>query len=176
MHAQRGFSLIEALLTLGLIAGLLVAGVPALQGLLLEARMAARVNALVHGIHAARTLARGRGQPAVVCRSAVTAQCAGAGDWASGWIVFVNADGEEPPQIDGGERIVAREPLVESIRARSNRAAYVLRPWSLRATNGTVVFCDARGAAGARAVVVSTTGRPRVTRRAPGGRPLDCAA
>lgn len=174
MRANRGIGLTDVLLALGLLAVLAGAGVPALRGLLLEARMAAAVNALVHGIHAARTLARGGNRDAVVCRSDGTARCAGTGDWAGGWIVFVNDDGDEPPQVDAGERIVTWQQPAAGLRARSNRVAYVLRPWSLRATNGTVVFCDGRGAAGARAVIVSTTGRPRVARRSAAGQPLAC--
>jgi hypothetical protein len=38
-----------------------------------------------------------------------------------------------------------------------------------------VVFCDRRGAAAAKAVIVSYTGRPRVDRLAPDGKPLQCA-
>jgi hypothetical protein len=56
----------------------------------------------------------------------------------------------------------------------SNRPFYELRPAG-RSTNGTVVFCDRRGAAAARAVIVSFTGRPRVDTRDADGRPLRCA-
>jgi hypothetical protein len=40
--------------------------------------------------------------------------------------------------------------------------------------NGTVTFCDTRGPAAARAVIISYTGRPRVSDRGPGRRPLVC--
>ena len=45
----------------------------------------------------------------------------------------------------------------------------------LRATNGTLVVCDARDRAEARAVIVSYTGRPRVAWEDAAGKPYDCA-
>jgi type IV fimbrial biogenesis protein FimT len=57
----------------------------------------------------------------------------------------------------------------------SNRPYYEFRP-GRRSTNGSIVFCDGRGAVAARAVIVSYTGRPRVARVDAEGRPLKCAA
>ena len=56
----------------------------------------------------------------------------------------------------------------------ANRASFQFRPFFWRSTNGTVTFCDERGVAAARAVIVSYTGRPRVSDRGP-GRALTCA-
>ena len=44
------------------------------------------------------------------------------------------------------------------------------------ATNGTLVYCDRRREAAARALVISYTGRPRVAAEGPAGRDLDCPA
>ncbi len=174
MHPHRGIALVDVVLALALVGVLAGLGVPALYTLVLESRMTTAVNGLVHAVHAARTLARSSDTDAVVCRSTGAAQCMGAGDWAAGWIVFVNTDGDDPPRVDAGERVVAWQDRATNLTATSNRTAYVLRPWSLRATNGSVIFCDARGATAARAVIVSTTGRPRVARRTGAGKPLTC--
>ena len=40
--------------------------------------------------------------------------------------------------------------------------------------NGTLVFCDPRGSAHARAIIISHTGRPRVARLDADGKPLRC--
>jgi type IV fimbrial biogenesis protein FimT len=56
----------------------------------------------------------------------------------------------------------------------SNRPYYEFRV-GRRSTNGTVVFCDRRGTAAARSVIVSYTARPRVADRDADGRPLQCA-
>jgi type IV fimbrial biogenesis protein FimT len=55
-----------------------------------------------------------------------------------------------------------------------NRIRFSYRPFGRRSTNGTVTYCDDRGADAARAVIVSYTGRPRTASLAPGGKPLRC--
>lgn len=176
MLRAAGITLIEMLVALAVAAVLAGAATPLCRSLLLEARMTAAVNALVHGVHAARRLAHTQLRDAVVCRSMNGRQCAAPGDWSAGWIVYVNRDGDDPPAVDPGEPVVAAHEGPLPLAVTSNRRAFVVRPFQLRATNGTVVFCDARGPAGARAVVVSYTGRPRVTRQGAGGRPLACPA
>ena len=176
MRSSPGFTLLELLATVAVAAIVLASGVPFVRSLVLDARRTSAVNGLVHGIHLARTEAHRDLRDVVVCRSATGSTCAAAGNWASGWIVFVNEDRDDPPQIDGGERVlhVIQRQSVGSIT--SNRRAYVLRPYALRATNGTVVFCDERGRPAARAVIVSYTGRPRVSTRNASGQPLTCTA
>ena len=55
-----------------------------------------------------------------------------------------------------------------------NRPYFDFRPIMRRSTNGTLVFCDERGPAAARAVIVSYTGRPRVDTVAADGARLVC--
>jgi type IV fimbrial biogenesis protein FimT len=177
MHAtdaNAGATLAELLLAVAVVAIVLGLGVPALRGFLLDVRLAAAVNALVHAVHLARQEAQRDLRDVVVCRSTDGRHCAPPGDWSSGWIVFVNRDGDDPPVVDATEPVLHASGPVGPARVSSNRRAYVLRPYAMRATNGTVVFCDERGAARARAVIVSYTGRPRVSHRQAGGQPLAC--
>lgn len=176
MRRCRGLTLLEMLVALVVLAVLSGAAIPFMRTLLLEARMTEAVNALVHAIHAARQLAQAEMRDAVVCRSTSALQCAPPGDWSDGWIVFVNRDGDEPPAVDKGEPIVLAHQRGPVLSMTSNRRAYVLHPSYLRATNGTVVFCDERGGDSARAVVVSYTGRPRVSDRSASGKRLACPA
>jgi type IV fimbrial biogenesis protein FimT len=176
MRRAAGLTLVELLIAIGVVAVLTTLATSLFRGLLLEARMTSAVNALVHAVHLARQVAQQDLRDVVVCRSLDASQCAPGGNWASGWIAFVNQDRDDPPVVDSGEQVlhaVQDQPL-RSIA--SNRRAYVMRPYALRATNGTVVFCDDRGAEAARAVIVSYTGRPRVARRTAGGGPLSCPA
>jgi type IV fimbrial biogenesis protein FimT len=173
-HAHAGATLAELLVAVAIAALVLGLGVPAMRNLVLDARMTAAVNALVHAVHFARQEAQRDLRDVVVCRSTDGHDCASPGDWSSGWIVFVNRDGDDPPAVDVAEPVLHATGAVGPARVRSNRRAYVLRPYALRATNGTVVFCDERGAAQARAVIVSYTGRPRVSHRQAGGQPLAC--
>jgi len=174
MLRHRGISLIELITVLA--AGAVLAGLalPLCRMLLLDMRMAGAVNGLVHSIHAARTRAQAELGDTVVCRSSDGRSCAPAGNWSSGWIVFANHDGDDPPAVDPGEPVLAVQQGPLPLSITSNRRAFILRPFFLRATNGTAVFCDDRGAASARAVIVSYTGRTRTAVRSSSGKPLAC--
>jgi type IV fimbrial biogenesis protein FimT len=176
MRRAAGLTLVELLIAIGIVAMLTTLVTPLSRRLLLDARMTATVNALVHAVHLARQRAQEDLRDVVICRSVDALQCAPPGNWASGWIAFINRDRDDPPAVDHGETVLH---VTQSQQLRfiiSNRRAYVLRPYALRATNGTIVFCDDRGAAAARAVIVSYTGRPRVASRTASGGMLSCPA
>ena len=176
MRSSRGLTFLELIVAIGIVALVVAWGAPGVRRLLLDARMAGAVNALVHVVHLARQEAHKDLRDVVVCRSETGDDCAGIGDWASGWIAFINHDRDDPPVVDPGEPVLHATQRQALVSVSSNRRAYVLRPFPLRATNGTVVFCDERGSAHARAVIVSYTGRPRVSARTAGGGPLACPA
>jgi hypothetical protein len=90
--------------------------------------------------------------------------------------VFVNADRDRPPVVDADEPILRRHPPIPRMSIQSNRAALSFRPITQLDVNGTIVFCDERGGTSARAIIVSHTGRPRVSMRDASGRSLLCAA
>ena len=166
----------ETLAVLALFAIFASLAVPAFGNLLLENRMVAATNELLRGIHLAFTRAQAELTDVVLCRSTDGQQCAPAGDWGSGWIVFVNRDRDNPVRVDGGEPVLAVARPAAGLTISSNRAAFVLRPAPYRATNGTVVLCDRRGVAAARAVILGYNGHPRVSRRSASGSALTCPA
>jgi type IV fimbrial biogenesis protein FimT len=171
---NAGLTLPELLLTLMILAVLSVAAVPAFTDLVLNQRMTARVNRLIHGVHLAKRAAHQFTTDVVLCKSPDGLQCDHAAPWQAGWIVFVNDGRELPPRVDPGERVLDAGAAFESGAIRANRTHFVFHPFETRSTNGTLVFCDRRGAQHARAVVVSYTGRPRSVRRGPDDEPLSC--
>ena len=174
---ESGISLLELVISILLVSVLLGLGVPGLRWVLFDMRLTADVNALVTSIQLARSESAKLGDPVVVCKTVDFIRCGGPGvHYESGWMVFANTDQDSPPRRDAGERVLYQ--YVPWIRGsiRSNRVSYVFRPYYRRSTNGTITFCDERGAAAARAIIVSYTGRPRTARVGPGGRPLTCAA
>ena len=171
-----GMTLWELMLTVAVAATLVGIGVPSFRTLALDARMTSDVNALVGSVQLARSESAKRGRSVIVCKTADRSRCGGAElEYDAGWIVFVNEDDRLPPvrSTDEALLLVYVPRIAGSIV--SNRPFYEFRPFRRRSTNGTVTFCDERGPAGARAVIISYTGRPRVARIGPGGRPLACA-
>jgi type IV fimbrial biogenesis protein FimT len=174
MPRTTGFTALELLISLAVGAVLLALGVPAFTGLVLDARQTAAVNRFIHGMHVARHEALKADAEVVVCRSLSGRQCDHQGTWDTGLIVFVNRDRDYPPRVDAGEPIVQVETGFQLHPILANRSAFVFRPWGLRSVNGTLTFCDRRGTASAKAVVVSYTGRPRATSAAAANGALKC--
>lgn len=176
MLRTAGFTLLELLVTLAIGAVLLALAVPAFSSIVLDSRLTSSVNRFVHGMYVARHEALKSGADVAICRSRNGQQCAHSGRWETGFIVFVNLDQDDPPRVDAGERILQVERAMPAAAILANRVAFVFRPWGLRSVNGTLTFCDRRGAVRARAVVVSYTGRPRASSAAAANGALNCPA
>ena len=176
MRFSRGFTLWELLCTLSIAAVALTAGIPAFRSFLLDARLTADVNSWILAVQLARSEAAKRGRPVIVCKTDDTRRCVDAAlPVDAGWMVYVNVDDEYPPQRSASEPLLyVHDPEIMGT-AVSNRPYYEFRVGK-RSTNGTTVFCDQRGSAAAKAVIVSYTGRPRVDRVDADRRPLKCAA
>jgi len=174
MDRHTGFTLADLLIGIGVLATLLATAVPAFTGVVLNARMTGQVNGLVHAVHLAKQAAHMRLAEVALCRSADGRRCQHDGDWRDGWLLFVNTNGDNPPQITVDEPVLASAGAWRGGTIAANRRFFVFRPATIRSTNGTFTFCDRRGADAGRALIVSYTGRPRTARRAPGNGPLEC--
>ncbi|MFQ5635596.1 MAG: GspH/FimT family protein [Gammaproteobacteria bacterium] len=171
-----GFTVADLLIALALAAVLTTTAVPAFTDMLLEARMTRQVNGLVRGVHLAKQTAQLRLRDVAICKSPDGRRCGHDGRWHDGWLLFVNTDRDYPPTVGTDEPALASGGAWTGGRIFSNRRFFIFRPATIRSTNGTLTFCDRRGEAGARALVISYTGRPRISRRAPRNRPLICQA
>ena len=175
MRRPRGFTLWELLCSLAVAAVALTAGIPAFRALLLDARMTADVNAWVLAVQLARSEAAKRNRPVIACPTDDNERCGSSAVPSTGWMVFVNLDDAYPPHRAPTEPLLYAHSQEIAGSIVSNRPYYEFRPFR-RSTNGTTVFCDRRGAAAAKAVIVSYTGRPRVAARDAAGDPLRCAS
>ena len=153
--------MLEFLSALGILMAVAAFAVPGLSRLMAESRLTASANRLVHAVHLARNTAITRGMEVALCPSRGQEDCRPDRDWSGGWVAFVNRDGREPPRLDDGDVILAREPAETRTIITGNRRYFMFRPHGLRATNGTLLVCTADGRGRPRAVVVSYTGRPR---------------
>lgn len=94
--STKGFTLIEVLTIMLVVAILASIGLPGMNRMLENNRLSANTNRLVSSLYAARSEAVKRNTSAVICtRNIAGNACGGAGTtWNDGWIVFVDIDGD----------------------------------------------------------------------------------
>jgi len=166
MDRHAGITLIELLTAIALIAVLAGIAVPALDRILLNARRNAVLEDVARAAWLARSEALRRGRPVLLCGSRDGRACAGElPAWDQGWLVVPEDEPARVLRLGAG----AAHPRG---RLLANRHSFRFEPGERRSTNGTLAWCDDRGDAAARALVISPTGRPRRIR---GAGSLECA-
>jgi type IV fimbrial biogenesis protein FimT len=157
-HAA-GFTLVELLVVLALTALAATLAAPTFRELGANVRRDALVEELRAALLLARTEAVTRGVAVVVCPSADGRACRPDPEWSHGWLVQPRSgSGDDSPATLAGTRHHA-PPTVHA-----TRATVEFQPTATAATTATFTVCDWRGSDAARAVIVSRTGRVRVTR------------
>lgn len=163
-----GFTLVELLVTLSLLAILAALAVPSFRSVLARRAVLAAAEAMVSDLRYARSEAIKRVTTVSVCRSDNGSTCSGStGAWQSGWLVFVDANGNGT--LEAGDEIVRVQqawPSIASIAstdASSDRSAFVYQPtgWSKSASQ-TFIFTPTGSvsANGTRLLCISNQGRP----------------
>jgi len=170
----NGLTLIELLATLTLVAVVSMAGVPAFRDLVMDQRLTTQINGFVHGVFLAKQSAHTLQTETVICKSPTGLRCEPNADWTDGWLVFANLDRDYPAHVDQGEPVLTVGDSFHNGSILANRREFIFRAFEIRSTNGTLVFCDERGAEFAKALVISYTGRPRIATTRPGGDSLQC--
>lgn len=111
MHAERGFTLIELMITLAVAAILLTLAIGGWQSVVQSNRATSRVNQLLSSVQFARSEAIKRAARVSVCATSNPTRnnptCGGT--WQQGWLVFVNDPATAVNQFDPpGDILVGR--------------------------------------------------------------------
>jgi type IV fimbrial biogenesis protein FimT len=111
MNKFHGFTLIEAMVVVAIVAILTTLAAPSFKSLIQSNAMSGNVNSFLADMRYARSEAIRRGGAVVICRSTspeTSPACDGtnnaANDWQTGWIIFddLNKDGN----LDSGEPVL----------------------------------------------------------------------
>ena len=159
---SRGFTLIELMITLAVVATLCTISMPSLAALLSSSHARSAQNTLVTAINLARIAAVTRQSEVILCPSSDLDRCDASLWWQHGWIVFedLNHDGQHQPN----------EPIINVTQAQKQMAIattvgrdhVTYRPdGSASGTNVTFTLCDRRGAKFANTVIINNAGRAR---------------
>ena len=159
-HPAPGYSLWELLLTISLLAVLMGLALPSLRDLQARTALATASNQLLLSLNLARSVAITRGQQTTLCLSDAGDRCLPtAGSVAVGYAI--QTEGPQQSQL-------RRERLPPGLRLTATRSQVTYYPWPRAGTTVTFTLCDAGARVPARQVIVSQTGRARVTSTAPG--------
>ena len=111
MRTMRGFTVLEAVVTVALMAIILTIGVPWLGNFVQDNRMATQVNSMKTALNLARSEALKRGAPVTLCptedATASEPSCTTSG-WEVDWVVFVDSEsaGAGSASPDGADGVI----------------------------------------------------------------------
>ena len=181
-YRNSGFTLIELMVTISVLAILLAIAVPNFQSFILNSRLTATTNDLASAFAVARSEAVKRATRVTVCKSAnpeaASPTCSAGASWQNGWIVFVDsATAGTVDGTDSGNILRVFQPTVSNGMAIdgganfANWLSYLPSGVSVgngNLANGTFIVdfatCPSPATNMARTIVLNATGRAMTTR------------
>lgn len=169
MRQRTGFTLVEALVVLVLMALLLTLAAPSLKGLRQRQQLRGQAEAFWNSLTLARAEAMARQQRVTVCAQSVVGDCDATGPWQRGWLVFVdtNRNGQREAEelvlqrqgtLPDGMSLVGNTPVRRALAyAEEGRSVSVSGGFLA----GTLTFCQDGQGQGWN-VVINAVGRPRL--------------
>ena len=165
-RCTAGFTLIELTTTVAVLAICAGVALPSLRSFLEQQRTLAAISSLTTHMSLARMTAISRNQRAVLCPSSDGASCEAGTDWSTGWMLFVDEDGNRKPDASDEVLRVDLEPTSRHLRVVSTVGRQQLRSLPDGRSAGahlTISICNKAGDVLGR-VIVNNMGRPRSER------------
>lgn len=168
MHRKaRGFTLLELVTTLAVLAITLGVGIPAFGALMERARVSSALHLTTAALATARVEAVRRNRPVSVCPSADGRTCRTDLAWEAGWLVFIDAKRSGQPGSDD-DVLQAFDGIGPNLMFRATVGRRLVRfsprGWSA-GSNVTLRLCNDANIELAR-LVVNNAGRVRTERQA----------
>lgn len=178
---SHGFSLIEMMVAVAVIAILAAVAVPNMQAMIASSALRTVTNDVVAALAQTRSLAIKEGGRVTMCKSANGSACATTGDWEQGWIIFADPTRNSPwtnASVDSGETVsLYAQALSANIVVKGNSGAnqYVsysadglsrqlngssLSPATIRVCSTSTALQDSQRA---RDIAINSIGRVTVT-------------
>ena len=179
-HRQRGFNLIELLVTMVILAAVAGVAVPSFISMLDRRAISAEANRIVRSINLTRSKAvnGGRQFNATMERTSATAN-----DWSTGWRVFVDDDGNLATAYDAVNDQLLYDISVDTraVSIISTVADRIMFNSQGRLVNGGTVYfsvCDAPPYSAdidGTLVTIRATGTPSTSTIAAADKAAECA-
>ncbi len=175
---QRGLTILELMTTITLLAIVSAVALPSFRDTLAGGRQKAQRNNMMSALQMARSEAVKRGIRTVICASSNGTSCNTSSNWDAGWIIFVDEDANDTKDtadtylqigaaMDTGFSLIGSTNVVNMIRYDPNGDSL---------ESGTLTLCDPRGVDKAVGIIITASGRPKVSDTGAGGASLVCPA
>lgn len=162
MNKSSGFTILELMLTVGIIGIVTAIAIPSMQVFMQNDRLTTQINTLVGHLAYARSEAVLRTQQVNLCTSSDGVTCSGAAAWENGWIIYEDADSNDNFTV--GETILKVKQALDGGNTLSSSIGptviYDYRGFAT-ASVGSFSLCDDRGVANMKSISISPTGRVR---------------
>lgn len=155
MRNIAGVTLIEMLFAIAVVAVLAGLAVPGFHQSLRVTAVRAATYELLAGLQRTRGSSIIESRPGLLCPSDAAGNCLPAATPASFWGWSTEIAGR-PPALES-------HALPAGVVTRASRSPVRFWPSGLNASTATLTICDVHGVAPPRAIVVSVSGRARVT-------------
>jgi type IV fimbrial biogenesis protein FimT len=160
--SKQGFTLIELIATLAVVAITLMLGIPSFKEAVQNNYMTSKINELVTDINLTRSEAVKRATTVTICNRSTDSTCSASDNWVNGWLVFVDRNGDGS-RTDDEELLRVHEALsgLTLLDYSQSRITYNATGFLSGVLNGTFTFCDSRKNAKRKGRVLNSTGRLR---------------
>ena len=165
---QRGFTLIEILVVITMVALLTALAAPSFNQAILSNKLTSYSNAFMASAQTARSEAIKRNVSVTLCRSADGATCAATGTWQQGWIVMCNYNSATPGVcVSGGSEtllIQAQAALSADYHFTGDQYSLIFDPTGVGSTTAALTMCRNSPSAGnqERSISINAIGRATI--------------
>ena len=132
-----GFTLIEVLITVGILAVVVSFAAPSMRDMITNSRLQGASSDLMADLSLARGTAAAKGQRVTICTSSDGATCSTSSLWHQGWIVFVDGNSNGTFEAANDTMIRVHEALNSSITVAPYSATGA--PLALNVTDNTIL-------------------------------------
>ncbi len=175
-YAMRGLTLIELMATLAILAISLSLAIPTFNALSGNSARTSAINNLVRHLNLARSEAITRARHTFLCPSLDGTNCVDDNRWDLGYILVT--DSNPNLEVDASDqRVRVVQDLDSRITVHSTSGRKIIRFNPLGMSPGynvTLSFCDQQGKVEPRTVILSNTGRPRISETRSDGSEILC--